>query len=175
LAHFAFIGGSADIYITYLGLSEQTFSYFFAFNATGMMAGAFVCGRVVRRFRSIPLITASFAGILTGALWLLFIRGPGPWGLTLPMTLMTFSYGFNRPLSHNLILEQVDRNVGAASSLLTFSFVIVGAFAMWLIALEWSDKIRIIGILGAGSSGLVLGFWLILMKTADRKRRQPTP
>ena len=30
LPHFAFIAGSADIYITRLGLSEQTFGYFFA-------------------------------------------------------------------------------------------------------------------------------------------------
>ena len=34
-----------------------------------------------------------------------------------------------------VILEQVDRNIGAASSLLTFSYFIVGAFTMWLIAL----------------------------------------
>jgi DHA1 family bicyclomycin/chloramphenicol resistance-like MFS transporter len=32
LPHFAFIGGSADIYITRLGLSEQIFGYFFALN-----------------------------------------------------------------------------------------------------------------------------------------------
>jgi DHA1 family bicyclomycin/chloramphenicol resistance-like MFS transporter len=85
------------------------------------------------------------------------------------MAIITFSYGFNRPLSHNLILEEVDRNAGAASSLLTFSYFIVGAFSMWLIALDWSDKIGTIGILGAGSGGLVLGLWLLLPKLATPK------
>lgn len=37
LPHFAFIGGSADIYITRLGLSEQVFGYFFAANALALM------------------------------------------------------------------------------------------------------------------------------------------
>ena len=80
LAHFAFIGGSAAIYITQIGLSSQVYSYFFALNA------------------------------------------------------------------------------------------LVGAFSMWLIALDWSDKIGTIGILGAGSGGLVLGLWLMLPKLAAPKR-----
>ena len=53
---------------------------------------------------------------------------------------------------------------GAASSFLTFCYFLVGAFAMWLIALDWSDKIATIGILGAGSGGLVLGLWLVLQR-----------
>ena len=170
LAHFAFIGGSADIYITHIGLSEQVYSYFFALNALAMMIGAFTCSIVVRRFRSKAFITASFAGIFIGGLALLFSRLPGPWALAVPMAAVTFFYGFNRPLSYNLILEEVDRNAGAASSFLTFSYFMVGAFAMWLIAFDWTDKVATIGILGAGSGGLVLGLWLMLPKLAGPKR-----
>lgn len=168
LAHFAFIGGSADIYITRIGLSEQVYGYFFALNALAMMSGAFTCSRVAQRFNSTVSITASFAGILIGGLALLFSRLPGPWALALPMTIMTFSYGFNRPLSYNLAMEQVDRNAGAASSLLTFSYFVVGAFSMWLVALDWHDKIAVIGILGAGSGGLALGIWLVRFKLVER-------
>ena len=170
LAHFAFIGGSADIYITHIGLSEQVYSYYFALNAMAMMLGAFTCSRVVRRFRSKAFLIASFSGIFIGGLAILFSGLPGPWALALPMAVMTFSYGFNRPLSYNLILEEVDRNAGAASSLLTFCCFMVGAFSMWLIALDWSDKIGTIGMLGAGSGGLVLGLWLMLPKFAAPKR-----
>jgi len=80
LAHFAFVGGSADIYITQIGLSEQTYSYFFALNAMAMMLGAFLCSRVVRRFKSTAFITASFFGILIGGLAILFSRLTGPLG-----------------------------------------------------------------------------------------------
>lgn len=55
----------------------------------------------------------------------------------------------------------VDRNAGAASSLLTFHNFMTGAFTMRRSALDWSDKIGTIGILGTGSGGLVPGLWLI--------------
>ena len=46
---FAFIGGSADIYITRFGLSEQSFGYFFAFNAVALMLGSLASSWVARR------------------------------------------------------------------------------------------------------------------------------
>lgn len=169
-AHFAFIGGSADIYITRIGLSEQVYGYFFALNALAMMTGVFTCSRVVRRITAKILVTASFSGVLIGGSAMLFNPRPGPWVLALPLWNMIFSYGFNRPLSYNLILEEVDRNAGAASSFPTFSCFMVGAFAMWLIALDWSDKIAAIGMLGAGSGGLMPELWLLLPRLAVPKR-----
>lgn len=169
LAHFAFIGGSADIYITQIGLSEQTYSYLFAMNALAMMMGAFTCSRVVPRFRTKALIPASFIGVLIGGLAILFNRLSGPWVLAVPMAIITFSCGFGRPLSYNLVLEEVDRNAGAASSLLTFSYFIMGAFSMWFIALDWSDKIGMIGILGVLSGALLLVLWSMLPKLSAPK------
>jgi DHA1 family bicyclomycin/chloramphenicol resistance-like MFS transporter len=170
LAHFAFIGGSADIYITRIGLSPQAFSYFFSLNALAMMIGAFACSRLAHRFNAKALITVSFYGILIGGLAMIFSPLPGPWALALPMAIMTVAYGFHRPLFQNLILEAVDRNAGAASSFLTFCYFMVGAFSMWLIALDWNDKIGTIGLLGAGSAAVVLALWLVLQKLAAPKR-----
>jgi len=133
---------------------------------------AFTCSRVVRRFNSTSLITVSLSGILFGGLAILFSGLPHPWDLALPMTISTFFYGFNRPVNNNLILQQVDRNAGAASSLLTFSYFMVGAFSMWLIALDWSDKISTIGFLAAGSGGLTLGLWLVFPKLAALNARR---
>ncbi|MBI9086295.1 MAG: multidrug effflux MFS transporter [Desulfobacterales bacterium] len=169
LPHFAFIGGSADIYITRLGLSEQVFGYFFALNAAAIMAGAFACTRLLGRVGSRAIMTAGFAGILIGSLVMLTRWLPGPWGLALPMAVVSFSFGLSRPPSNNLVLEQVDRHAGAASSLLIFIYFMLGAFSMWLIALDWTDKIRIIGIMGTGSGAVMLGIWLLLPKFAARK------
>jgi DHA1 family bicyclomycin/chloramphenicol resistance-like MFS transporter len=167
--HFAFIGGSADIYITRFGLSEQVYGYLFAMNASSMMLGALAYSLLLRRVKAEPLMAASFSGILIGGLVMMSGWLPGFWALALSMPIITFSYGFNRPLSHHLILEQVDRNAGAASSLLVFSYFTVGALAMWLIALDWSDKIRTIGISGAVSGGLVLCLWLVFPRMAGMK------
>lgn len=66
MPHFAFIGGSASIYITGLGLSEQVFGYFFAINALAIMAGAFACTRLLSKVGERWLLTAGFAGIMLG-------------------------------------------------------------------------------------------------------------
>ncbi|MDA3897370.1 MAG: hypothetical protein PF482_14645 [Desulfobacteraceae bacterium] len=56
------------------------------------------------------------------------------------MAVISFSFGLSRPPSNNLVLEQVDKNAGAASSLLIFIYFMLGAFSMWLISLDWTDK-----------------------------------
>jgi len=172
---FAFIGGSADIYITRLGRSEQVFGYFFGFNALAIMAGSFTCTRLLNRAGSAKLMTAGYAGIMIGGAVMLTRWLPDPWGLALPMAAISFSFGLSRPPSNNLVLEQVDRHAGAASSLLVFIYYMLGAFAMWLISLDWSDKIRLIGLLGAGSGGLLLILWSCLPQTLTRtpQRRPP--
>ena len=175
IPHFAFIGGSADIYITRLGLSEQMFGYFFALNAAALMAGSFACTRLTGRVRSKGLLTTGFAGILIGGIGMIMRWIPGPWGLALPMAVISFSFGISRPPSNNLVLEQVDRHAGAASSLLIFIYFMLGAFAMWLISLDWADKIRTIGMLGTVCGGVILGIWILLPQVKARKRTKLCP
>jgi DHA1 family bicyclomycin/chloramphenicol resistance-like MFS transporter len=162
LPHFAFIGGSADIYITRIGLSEQTFGYLFALNAAAIMAGSLACSWLLGRMGSRGVMTTGFAGILCGGLIMLAGWIPAPWGLALPMAMISFSFGLSRPPSNNLVLEQVDRHAGAASSLLVFIYFMLGAFSMWLISLDWLDKVSIIGILGTCAGGIMLSIWLLL-------------
>ena len=162
LPHFAFIAGSADIYISHMGLTEQSFGYYFAINALAFMAGSLCCTRLLPRFGSWWVMTVSFAGLLCGGIVMLAGIFPGPWGLALPMSIGTFSMGLGRPPSNNLILEQVDQHAGAASSMLVFLFFLVGAFSMWLISLDWHDKVGVIGMLASGVGGLILVTWLLL-------------
>lgn len=157
---FAFIAGSSDIYITSFGLSEQVFGYFFGFNALALMSGALACSRLNRLLPSRRMLTASFTGIFAGGLWLLSTAATSPWGLALPMLIISFSTGMSRPPSFNLVLEQVDQRAGAASSLLIFFFMTSGAIAMWFISLAWPDKIQILGLMGTVCGGASLIFWL---------------
>lgn len=169
LPHFAFIGGSASIYISRFGLSEKVFGYFFAMNALAIMAGAFACTRLLHRLGTRRILTAGFAGILLGGLGMLMSPPLGPWSLALPMIVISFSFGLSRPPSNNLVLEQVNQYAGAASSLLIFIYFMLGAFAMWLISLDWSDKIHTIGVLGTGAGGIILCIWILLPKMITEK------
>ena len=169
LPHFAFIGGAADIYITRLGMSEQTFGYFFAMNAMAFMAGTFSCMRLLKRFGTKTTMTIAFSGIFIGGLLITIHPLPGAWGLAIPMLLVSFSGGLSRPPSNNLVLEQVDQHAGSASSLMIFIFFMLGAFSMWLISLNWSDKIQVIGLIGALAGGSILVIWVLIAPRIDKK------
>lgn len=135
------------------------------------MAGSPVCSTLLARVGSRGLMTTGFTGILAGGLIMLGRWIPDPWGPALPMALISFCFGLSRPPSNNLVLEQVDRHAGAASSLLVFLYFLLGAYAMWLISLAWLDKISVIGILGTAAGGLLSGIWLLL---PHFDRRAPT-
>jgi DHA1 family bicyclomycin/chloramphenicol resistance-like MFS transporter len=171
LPAFAFIGGSPDIYITRLGLSERAFGYFFGVNAMAIMAGSFACSRLLRRVRSRALMTFGFIGIMIGGMGMLWQLFPGPFRLAIPMGLISFSFGLSRPPSNNYVLEQVDQYAGAASSILIFCYFLTGAFAMWLISLNWNDKIQVVGILATASGALILVLWQIQLARKSRPRK----
>lgn len=136
LPTFAFIAGSSDIYMRHFGMDERKFGYFFAFNAIGLMAGAFAFTRLSRRIASRRLMTAGFAGIVCAALLLISVSHASPWGLALPMWMLSFCGGITRPPSSSLILDQVSRDTGSASSLIGFTFLTIGAAGMFLISLD---------------------------------------
>lgn len=174
LVHFSFIGSAADIYITRFGLSEQVFGYFFALNALSIMAGAFICGRIKSTIDTTSILTVSFTGILISSLIMLSQLFSGPWGLAAPMMFASFCFGLSRPSSNHLILEQVNSHAGSASSLMVFFNFMVGAFSMWMIALDWSDKIFTLGMLGFVSSGIILMIWFAIRHTFVKQIAKPS-
>lgn len=161
---YSFIAGSSAIYVSEFGLSEQKYSYFFAFNALALMVGSFSCLRLTRSISSKHLMTVGFAGISLGGFFLLLTGQHGPWSFALPMFLITFSLGLSRPPSNNLVLEQVDRDAGSASSLLIFCYFTLGAVGMWFISLEWADKIPVLGTIALSCGSMVLVAWFVLQK-----------
>lgn len=161
IAFYAFIAGSADIYITRFGLSEASFSYIYAFNALAMMVGAFSYSRLDGRIPGQHIITISYAGIMLAGVWMLAAVHDSPWDLALPMWIVAFFLGMSRPNAINLILEQVDRDTGSASGMIGFSRIMVGSLGMWIISLGWPDKITVIGILAACTGAVTLLFWLL--------------
>ena len=165
---FAFIGGSSDIYITGFGLSAQSYSYFFGFNALALMIGALAFTRMSRVFPSRSILTAGFLMIAAGGLWLLLGPRQDPWDLALPMFIISFASGMSRPPSNNLVLDQVRRGAGAASSLLMFFLMTCGAMGMWFISLAWSDKIQVLALMAVICGSVSLVSWLVLQRAVGK-------
>jgi DHA1 family bicyclomycin/chloramphenicol resistance-like MFS transporter len=169
---YSFIAGSSALYISGFGLSEQDFSYLFAFNALALMAGSISCLRLTQRIDSRYLMTAGFAGIAFGGVLILIMGQRGPWSFAIPMAMITYSIGISRPPSSHLVLEQVHKDAGSASSLLIFTYFSLGAVGMWLVSQDWIDRINLLGIIALGCGALVLAAWMILQKK-DIGRDQP--
>jgi len=157
---FGFIAGVPEIYMTRFGMDERQFGYFFGFNAIASLIGAFSFTRLSRRFSSASLMTTSFIGIFAAGCLLLLLPHQSPWSLAFPMWVLTLFLGLNRPPSNNLMLEQVERDVGAASALIVFTFMTVGALSMAIISLPWEDKITVLGVMATIVATLTLTFWL---------------
>lgn len=168
LPHFGFIGGSPAIYITGFGMSEQTFGIYFGVNAFGFMLGSLACTRFGGSFKPLRILYATLVAICCAGVAILFMGGTSALTVAIPMMCITFSVGFSRPVSNNLILEQVDKDVGAASSVMTFEMFLVGAIAMEVIALEWNSKVMVLGSFALLGSIIPL---IVLMIMRSHTRR----
>lgn len=158
---FAFIGGSADLYMNTMGYSAQQYGYLFAFNSAAFILAPLTFSRVSRHHGVRLLIPLAFCGMLAGGLGLLLPVLPVPWRLALPMLWTTFCFSFCRPAGNNLILEEVSRDVGSASSLMVFFYFVFGALGIWIFSHDWQDKQQILGLMTLTVSLLALFLWFL--------------
>jgi DHA1 family bicyclomycin/chloramphenicol resistance-like MFS transporter len=167
IGFFGFVAASADIYTRTFGLTQQQFAMFFGLNAFGFMAGSFTCSRLCISYSSSAILKASLLGILISGLGTcLFAADPVSFGIT--MFIGTFSIGVSRPVSNHMILETVDRDIGTASALLTFTFYICGSLAMQFVSFDWASKIMVIGLMGI-FGGIIPISSLFIMKEGHSK------
>jgi len=159
---FAFIGSSSEIYILNYGYNEQQYGYFFGFNSLAFVLAPIAFSRVVRSVSILRLMPLAFTGMLLASMLLLLPWIPDPWRLTLPMFGLTFCFSFCRPAGNNLILEQVDKDTGAASSLMVFFYFMVGALAMWFLSFARGDKVVMLGWMGVAAVSCTLISWLLV-------------
>jgi len=159
---FAFIGCSSDIFISRLGYNEKEFGYFFSLNSFAFMLAPFIFSKMSKYFSLKQLLPVSFIGVLATSLVMTTTVIPLPYRLVIPMWLLTFFFAFGRPPSNNLLLEQVEQDVGAASSLMVFFYFMTGSISMWIISQDWHDKIIVMGWLGTISASITILFWLVI-------------
>ncbi len=167
---FAFIAGSSSIYINRFGISEKAFGLFFGANAFCFMAGSMTCMRFGKKIGTMAMISFGYSGIILGGFLMLVNGFDGPLQFAIPMGLTTYCLGLSRPPSNNLALEQVDKDAGTASSLMVFSYFMCGALSMWVVSLDWADKLVYIGALSVVSGVIAFGVWSVLKKHLKNPR-----
>lgn len=168
IAFFAFIAGSPDIYIRGFGVGPQSYGLYFGLNALGMMEGSLFCSRLCVGYSPVAILRCSLLGLAVSGAVMFLVASPAPLSFTLPMLASTFFLGMSRPVSTHLVLEQVETDVGAASSVLTFSLYMSGALAMAFISLDWQAKPLVIACMAMLGGVVPLSLVLLLGRRARR-------
>ncbi|MGE9296004.1 MAG: multidrug effflux MFS transporter [Puniceicoccales bacterium] len=159
-----YVGISSIIYMEHFHLSESAFALMFGTVPLSSMIGAFLCSRMIARFSDRKMIFWSICGCVAASLVVLSVGGLHVAAFAIGMGFFGFFTGVSRPLANHLVLEQVDRDIGAASSTIIFTQFMAGALCMAYTTAGWSHPIVALGALTLIVPGAVLASWPLIQR-----------
>lgn len=169
-----FVAFSPIAYIVHFKMSETNFGLLFGANALCVIAGSMLCTRLINRFNDHVLLTVAFSGCLLGGLTILFF-GFSNWIMFfLSMAVYSSFFGISRPLVNHLMLEQVHRDIGAASSTIICYQFLCGAIGMTISTYDWSYPFFAFGLLAAVSPLITLSFWPVILRFSTAQTTDQT-
>jgi DHA1 family bicyclomycin/chloramphenicol resistance-like MFS transporter len=164
---FMFIGASADIYVSGFGLNEQSYSLFFGGNALCSALGPLLYMAVSKHFRTSIIIATTFSLTFASGLFVILLGNRGPFIFAFTVIPATVAASMLRPPSANILLEQGKKDAGAASSLMTFSFVFIGSLGLQFISLDWGNRIFMLGLIYMLAGLVSLALWPLAWKKCN--------
>lgn len=148
---FTYLQMSSFVLQSGYGISAQGFALIFAVNSVGIVLGATISRRLVRRTeaRRIVLWSLSIGTAGASAVLLAAILGSAlPW-LLAPLFLVVGLHGINNPTLTALALGRIDRGAGAASAVLGTFAALLGALVPPLLS-------------GAGVTAVLMGATMLI-------------
>lgn len=169
MSMMAFIASSSYIYIDHFGLSEQSYSYYFALNAVFAIIGpSFYMwlsrGKDLKKLLTAGIITIAGAGIL-----IISFGHISPFIFALCVVPQTLMIAFLRTPTTHLMLEQQDQDTGSASSLINAIMTISGSVGMIIVSLGWESMIVAMGTISLTTGLISLGMWTFLLYKQEQK------
>jgi MFS transporter, DHA1 family, multidrug resistance protein len=168
ISGLAFIASSTYIYQVGFHLSGQMYSYYFALNALGMIAGPMIYLRLSRRIHPESIIRICFVTIAVGGLLVCFLGNLQPWIFALCILPASTAGSCLRPPAANMILEQQKGDTGAVSSLMGCTGLLMGSLGMQLISMPWNNTIIALGIMTFGTAAISLIAWPFVITQVTR-------
>lgn len=166
MALMAFLAAGSYIYINGFGLTEQEFSYYFAFNAMCASLGPAIYMKLSRHISVQKVITLCFCILAMMGVLTLTIGSTAPWVFALiaaPATLMVIMM---RVPGTNLMLDQQDKDTGSAVALIQFFAMICGSTGMLLVSMRPEALIANLGMIQL-AIGIVGGLlWFVVRNRA---------
>ncbi len=158
----AFIGASSFIYIEGFGMTENLYSFYFAFNALGALAGPLLYIRLSQRVRPGIIITGGFGVLIICGIIIDAAGSLSPALFALTMLFATIAINMMRPPTASLLLSQQDRDTGSAASLINFTAMFMGSLGIFLISLVPKHLIPGLGLMQIVVGGVFGSLWLLV-------------
>lgn len=164
IASMSFITASSYIYVNGFGVSETVYSYYFAANAVFFLLGPLIYIRLSKHFNGISFITVGYIVMSISGLLISTIGTSKPWIFALCLIPASLFGSIMGPPRTNLMLEQLQGDTGAASSLMSCAFTFFGCIGMLVISLNFINRVVLMGSLYLiiGLASLLL--WLTVYK-----------
>lgn len=160
----AFLGIAAYVYIDGFGMSEQAFSFIFAFNAVCAALGPALYLRLSCVIPVRSVILGCFAMIVLGGVAMLFFAGQSPWIFAAIAAITTISVIVLRVPGANLLLDQQTKDTGSAAALIQFSGTLMGAAGVQIVSASSHDLIRNYGLLLIVIGSICAMLWFIVQR-----------
>ncbi|MEZ9001633.1 multidrug effflux MFS transporter [Vibrio splendidus] len=147
MALMGFLAAGSYIYIDHFGLTEQQFSYAFAFNALCASFGPTIYMKLSYRMPVQKVISGCFSLLALAGIFTLTIGDLSPWFfmfIAAPATLMAI---IMRVPGTNLMLNQQDHDTGSAVALIQFFSMICGSLGMVLVSIRPDSLIENLGFI----------------------------
>ncbi|MEZ8412169.1 multidrug effflux MFS transporter [Vibrio splendidus] len=162
MALMGFLAVGSYIYIDHFGLTEQQFSYAFAFNALCASFGPTIYMKLSYRMPVQKVISGCFALLALAGIFTLTIGDLSPWFfmfIAAPATLMAI---IMRVPGTNLMLNQQDHDTGSAVALIQFFSMICGSLGMVLVSIRPESLIENLGFIQLSIGTLGGLMWLMV-------------
>ncbi|GGP57913.1 multidrug effflux MFS transporter [Shewanella saliphila] len=162
----SFLAAGSYIYIDGFGLSEQTFSYAFAFNALFASFGPTIYIKLSNRVKVSNIISVCYLILMLIGVLTYNIGHLSPWlfaCLAAPATLMVI---VTRVPGINLMLEQQTSDTGSAVAVIQFCSMMAGAIGMTLVTLHPDNLIHNLAIIQFSIGALASIMWYLAKNKA---------
>ncbi|MEE0435860.1 MAG: Bcr/CflA family efflux MFS transporter [Peptococcaceae bacterium] len=166
--YMGYVAVCSYVYISFFGLSETQYSYYFAVNSAVAILGPLLYVKLTQRVTPRKLMHLCIVlALACGVALLLF-------GATMPVVFLLCFLPFTivesalRPMSTAILLNQQEKDAGSASSLINFVHTVLGSVGMVLAPVIASSYIDGLGILLVVFSAIAGVLWLWVLARGKR-------
>jgi DHA1 family bicyclomycin/chloramphenicol resistance-like MFS transporter len=167
---FAFLAGSAFVFVSVMGAGERGFAVLFGVVMIGSLLGGFLAARTVLRLGIDGLLRIATAVMLTSGVVLAALawaRVDHPAAVVVPMFVFMISFTMVMPQATAGALTPFPRIAGAAASLLSFCQFVTGSCWALVVGLAYDGTQRpMTTAIALGAVLTFAAFWLVVRPAA---------